>query len=80
MLCQPCQREFVIVPHADERPARAGVLQVGIVQIALVDGAIAVDRQRNVEVADLVAVGDAGDLVDRAVVAGLHLVGILTTS
>ena len=45
--------EFVIVPDADERPAGARVLQVGIVQIALVDGAIAVDRQRDVEVADL---------------------------
>ena len=38
--------EFVIVPDGDERPARAGVLQVGVGEIALVDGAIAVDGQR----------------------------------
>ena len=70
-------REFVIVPDGDERPARAGILQVGIGEIALVDGAIAVDGQRVVEVAGLAAIGNARDLVDRAVVAGLHLVGIL---
>ena len=67
----------MIVPDGDERPARARVLQVGVVEIALVDGAIAVERQRNVEIADLVSVGDARDLVDGAVVAGLHLVRVL---
>ncbi len=61
----------------DERPARAGVLEVGIGEIAFVDGAVAIDGQRDVEVADLVAVRDARDLIDRAVVAGLHLFGIL---
>ena len=66
----------MIVPDGDERPARAGVLQVGIGEIAAIDGAIAVERQRNVEIADLLAVGNARDLVDRAVVAGLHLVRI----
>ena len=49
----------------------------GSAQIAAIDGAIAVDVDRNVEIADLLAAGDAGDLVDRAVVAGLHLLGIL---
>ena len=67
----------MVVPDADERPARARVLEVGIGEIALVDGPVAVDGQRDVEVADLVAVRDARDLVDRAVVARLHLVGIL---
>ena len=52
-------REFVIVPDADERPARAGILQIGIGEIALVDGAIAVDGQREVEVAGLARLGDA---------------------
>ena len=57
----------------DERPARAGVLQVGIGEIAFVDGAIAVDGQREWKLPDLPAVGDARDLIDVAVVAGLHL-------
>src|SRR6185312_7341052 len=69
-------REFVVVPHRDEQPARARVLEVGIGEIAFVDGAVAIDGQRDVEVADLVAIRDARDLVDRAVVACLHLVGI----
>ena len=64
----------MVVPHGDERPARARVLQVGIVQVAAIDGAIVVDRQWNVEVADLLAVGDAHDLVDRPVVACLAAV------
>ena len=67
----------MVVPDGDERPARASVLEVGIGEIAFVDGAVAVDRQRDVEVADLVAVRDARDLIDRAVVACLHFVGIL---
>ena len=49
-------REFVVVPHGDERPARASVLEVGIGEIALVDGPVAIDGQRYVEVADLRAV------------------------
>src|SRR5262249_44625734 len=69
--------KFVIVPDGNERPARAGILEVGVVEIAPVDGTITVDRQRNVEIADLVSVGDARDLVDGAVVAGLHLVRVL---
>ena len=70
-------REFVIVPDGDERPARAGILEVGISEIALVHGAIAVDGQRVVELAALSPIGNARDLIDRAVVACLHLVGIL---
>ena len=46
-------------------------------EIALVDGAISVERQRNVEIADLVSVGEACDLVDRAVVASLRLFRVL---
>ena len=67
----------MIVPDGDERPTRARVLQVGIGEIALVDGAIAVDRQRVVEVAACAAIGNPADFVDRAVVARLHLIGIL---
>ncbi len=69
-------REFVIVPHADERPARSGVLKIGIGEIALIDDAVAVERQRVMEVADLAAVRNAPDIVDDAVVARLHLVRI----
>src|SRR6185312_16299481 len=70
-------REFVVVPHGDERPARASVLEVGIGEIASVDGSVAIYGQRDVEVADLVAVWDACNLIDRAIVACLYLVGIL---
>src|SRR5262249_18927196 len=70
-------RKLVIVPHGDERPARAPVLQVRDGDVALVDGAISVERQRNVEVANLVSVGEACDLVDRAVVASLRLFRVL---
>src|SRR6185369_6344563 len=69
-------REFVIVPHADEGPSGAGILKVGVSEIAFVDDAIAFDGQRYVEVADLVAVRYARNFIDRAVVACLHLVGI----
>ena len=67
----------MVVPDGDERPARASVLEVGIGEIAFVDGPVAIDGQREVEVADLPAVRDARNLIDRAVVACLHLVGIL---
>ncbi len=67
----------MVVPHGDERPARAGVLEVGIGEIAFVNGPIAVDRQREMKMANLAPVRDARDLVDRAVVARLRLVGIL---
>src|SRR5678815_4224078 len=62
-------REFVVVPDRDERPASASVLEVGIGEIGLVDGPVAADGQRYVEVSDFVAVWDARDLIDRAVVA-----------
>ena len=67
----------MIVPHRHERPARAGVLEVGIAEIGAIDGAIAVERHGQVEIADLDALGQTDDLDDRAVVAGLHLLGIL---
>src|SRR6185369_8506098 len=68
--------KFVIVPHRDERPARAGVLQVGVREIAFVNGPIALDRQREVKMANLATVRNARDLVNRAVVACLHFLGI----
>ena len=66
----------MIVPDGDERPTRSRVLQVGIGKVALVDDAIAVDRERVMEVAGLTAIGNPADVVDRAVVPRRHLVGI----
>src|SRR4029077_12077709 len=68
--------EFVIVPDGDERPARSRVLQVGIGEVALVDDAITLDRQRVMEVAGFTAIGNTADIVNRAVVPSRHLVGI----
>ena len=48
--------EFVVVPHVHEGPTGASVLKIGIVQICAIDGAIIVDRRRDVKVADLFAV------------------------
>src|SRR6185369_7224874 len=70
-------REFVVVPDHDERPPRTRVLKIGIGEIAFVDCPVAVDSQWKMKIADLAAVRDARDLIDRAVVACLHLVGIL---
>ena len=47
----PLPRELVVVPHADEGPARAGVLEVRVREIAAVERAVVVDRRRHVEVA-----------------------------
>ena len=49
----------MIVPNRDERPARAGVLQVGVGEIAFVNGPIAFDSQREVKMANLAAVRNA---------------------
>jgi hypothetical protein len=59
----------VIVPQADERPACAGILQVGVGKIALPYGAIAVNGSRPVEIAGLSRVGNSANLVDGPVVA-----------
>src|SRR5665213_1789210 len=61
--------ELVIVPHVDEGEPGARVLHVGIVQVAAVDGAVVLDRGRDVEVGDPLAMGITGDVADAAVVA-----------
>jgi hypothetical protein len=76
----PLPGEFVIVPDGDERPPRSRVLQVGIGKVALVDDAIAVDRERVVELAGLTAVGNAANVVDRAVYRVGTSSGYWTTS
>src|SRR4029079_6981122 len=72
----PLPGEFVIVPHADERPAGAGVLKIGIGKIAFVDDAVAIERQRVMEVASLAGIRDPPNVVDGAVVTRLHLIRI----
>src|SRR6185503_21214765 len=68
--------KFVIVPDGDERPTRSRVLQIRIGEVALVDDAIAVDRERVMEVGGFAAISNSADVVDRAIVPRLHLVGI----
>src|ERR1700728_1255729 len=72
----PLPGEFGIVPHRHERPASPRILQVWIGKIAAIDDAVAVDRQRIVELADLAAIGDPRDLVNRTVVPCLHFFGV----
>ena len=69
-------REFVVVADADERKMRAGVLDVGIVDMRAIDMAIAGEVGRHVEIAHLAAVGNAAEVVDGARIAVRHLVGI----
>src|SRR5262245_38650657 len=45
--------EFVVVPHTNERPASAGVLQVRVQEISLVKRPIVVYRSRHVKVTKL---------------------------
>ena len=58
----------MVVPHADERPAGARVLQVGIVQVATIDGTVIGDRGRDVKVTDLLAMFVADDVANLPVV------------
>src|SRR5206468_1410632 len=51
--------------------------QVGIGKVALVDRAIAVDRQGVMKFAGLAAIGNPADFVDRAIVPRWLLFGIL---
>ena len=51
----------MIVPHGDEGPTRARVLQVGVGKIPFVDRAVALDRQGVMKFAVGAAVGDARD-------------------
>lgn len=62
----------MVVPHRDERPAGPRILQVGIVQVRPVDGAIVVDRRRDVEVGHLFPARVAHDVAQTAVVHPLR--------
>ena len=62
----------MIVPDAHEWPARAGVLQIFILQIAAIQGAVVIERHGHVEVAHLVAGFEAHDVAQAAVVHALR--------
>ena len=66
--------ELVIVPHGDERQISARVLNVGIVQIGFVDGAVTGNGCRDVEVFVLLAIFVAHDVAYFAVIHALRAV------
>ena len=66
--------ELVVVPHVDEGPACACVLQVRVVQVGAVNGAVIVERGGDVQVADLFAVGIAHDVAQAPVVHALRAI------
>src|SRR5580704_153795 len=63
--------EFMVVPHADKGPAGAGVLQVRVMQVRAVDGAVVADVGRDMKVADFFAVLVADDIPNAPVVHAL---------
>ncbi len=64
-------REFVVVPHRDEGPACARILQVGILQIGVVERAVVLQRGGHVEavVGDRLALRKVHRERDAAIVA-----------
>ena len=69
-------RELVVVADADEGKPRTGVLDVRVGDVRAIHHAIAVERGRHVEISNLSPLGNAPDVVDRAVVATRHLVWV----
>src|SRR5215472_866169 len=67
----PDPTKFVIVPHADERPTRPRILQIGIVKVVSIDGAIIADVGGNVKIGNLFAVLVADDVAQTPVVHSL---------
>ena len=67
----PLPGEFVVVPHRDERPAGARVLQIRVVQIGAVDRPVIVDGRRDMEVLDLLTVRIPDDVAQASVVHAL---------
>ena len=70
----------MVVPHADEGPARARILQVGIEQVGLVADAVVLQRVRHPEAVpgDHLALRELDREGELAIVSAvLHLVGVL---
>ncbi len=66
--------ELAVVPHVDEGPACARVLQVCVVQIGAVNGAIIDERRGDVQVVDLFAAGITHDVAQTPVVHALRAI------
>jgi len=60
--------ELVVIPHRHEGPARPRVLQIRIVKVRFVHGAIIGQRRRDVEVLYFLAICISDDVADAAVV------------
>src|SRR5215472_4064747 len=64
--------ELMVVPHADKRPARAGILQIRVVQIVTVDRSVVPDIGWNMKVADPFPVFVADDVAKSSIVHPLR--------
>ncbi len=64
----------MVVPHRDEWPAGACILQIGVVQVGLVDRPVILDCCRNVQVIDLFAMGIPDDVAYAPVVHPLRAI------
>src|SRR5262249_48164602 len=60
--------ELMVIPHRDEGPAGTRVLQVGIMQVGAIHGAVVIERDRDVEVVNLLSLRIANDVPRLAVV------------
>src|SRR5579864_741978 len=66
--------EFVVVPHIDEGPSSARILDVGVMQVPSINRAIVFERCGDVKVADLFAVRITIDLAYFPVVHPLRAI------
>src|SRR5262245_10571308 len=67
-------REFVIVPHTDERPTRSRILQIGIEQIRAVNRPVVLDCCRDMEVADLFTPFEPNDVAETPAIHSLRAI------
>src|SRR6516225_3801344 len=70
----PNPAEFMVVPHADKRPTCARILQIGIMQIIAVDGAVVSHVGRDMEIIYFLSMWVANDVSQSAVVHALGTV------
>ena len=66
--------EFVVVPHVDEWPAGAPILQVRIVQVGAINGAVPVKCSGNVKVTNFFRVRIAHNVSQSAVIHSLRAI------
>ncbi len=70
-------RKLMVVADTDKGEMGASVLYIWVVDVCPIDHTVAIERRGNVEVVHLACVGDAAEVVHRAVIAVRHLVWIL---